>query len=88
MTSAVAAARSVAESMGGRPVSQVIPRPDPQAFAIIMSGREVSPLLQQDIVFFPYPQNSAAGFGVACGSRFSRTGAFDVARSSGRVGAD
>jgi microcompartment protein CcmL/EutN len=53
VTAALAAARDVAEAMGGRPVSTVINRPDAAAWKAIESPPEFNPLIQQEVVFFP-----------------------------------
>lgn len=50
---AIEVGREIAERMGGRPVSDIINRPDPRAWPAIESRREVSPLIQQDVVLFP-----------------------------------
>lgn len=50
---AVDAGRRVAETMGGRPVAEVIPRPDPRAWEGIRSPRQYNPLIEQDVVFYP-----------------------------------
>lgn len=56
-TSDVAAAietgRRTAAEMGGKPVTDVIHRPDPRAMTIINGPRERSPLIQQDVVWIP-----------------------------------
>jgi microcompartment protein CcmL/EutN len=53
VASAIAAGRSLAEQMGGTPVTSVINRPDDAAWNAIESGREFNPLIQQDVVVFP-----------------------------------
>jgi len=60
---AVAAGHEMAQQLGGQPVSQVIPRPDPEAWRGIDSGRQYNPLIEQDVVFFPAytPLASPAG---------------------------
>jgi microcompartment protein CcmL/EutN len=50
---AIAAGLRVAEQMGGQPVADCIPLPDPRAWAAIESPREFNPLIQQDVVVFP-----------------------------------
>lgn len=52
VATAIAAGRSVAERMGGRPVSTVMPHPDPNALGALITPREFNPLIQQDVVFF------------------------------------
>jgi len=63
-TSAVATAiesgRCVAQQMGGRPVTDVIPRTDPRAIVAIVAPREVNPLMEQEVVFFPEYQPLSA----------------------------
>jgi len=53
VSAAVAAGFAIAEQMGGKPVKSVMPRPDPQAWAGIESKPEVTPLMNQKIVFQP-----------------------------------
>ena len=43
----------VAERMGGKPVADVINRPDAEAWKAIVSAREYNPLIQQDVVVWP-----------------------------------
>ena len=50
---AIDAGRLAAEKMQGRPVVDVIHRPDPRAMSCILSEREQNSLLEQDVVFFP-----------------------------------
>jgi microcompartment protein CcmL/EutN len=50
---AVAAGRSAAEQMGGKPVSTVIAHPDERAWPALKSVVEVSPLIQQPVVKNP-----------------------------------
>lgn len=50
---AIAAGLAVAEQMSGQPIATVIPRTDPRAMAAIISQPEISPLIQQDVVYFP-----------------------------------
>jgi microcompartment protein CcmL/EutN len=50
---AVAAGKSAAEQMGGKPVSTVIARPDERAWAGLKSVVEISPLIQQPVVKNP-----------------------------------
>lgn len=50
---AIAAGLAVAEQMSGQPIATVIPRTDPRAMGTIMSPPEISPLIQQDVVYFP-----------------------------------
>jgi microcompartment protein CcmL/EutN len=49
----IAAGRAIAEQMGGRPVTQVVSRPDKDAWTVIESGPEYNPLIQQDVVMLP-----------------------------------
>jgi len=53
VSAALAAGRAAAERMGGRPVTNLINRPDADALKAIESRPEVSPLIQQDVVFIP-----------------------------------
>lgn len=57
---AIAAAAQVAESMGGRPVSTVIPRPEQEALRAVIAPRERNPLIEQDVVFFAHYEQPAA----------------------------
>src|SRR5438874_345263 len=50
---AIAAGRSAAEQMGGKPVATVLNRPDERAWPALESKVEVSPLIQQAIVKTP-----------------------------------
>ncbi len=50
---AIQAGHAVAERMGGRPVVDIIPRPQDAAWGAIVSPPEINPLLQQEVVFFP-----------------------------------
>jgi microcompartment protein CcmL/EutN len=50
---AIAAGRSAAEPMGGKPVSTVINKPDERAWPALRSVVEVSPLIQQAVVKNP-----------------------------------
>ena len=56
-TAAVAAAietgRQIAETMGGRPVADVINHPDRRGWLAIESPAEYNPLIQQDVVTLP-----------------------------------
>jgi microcompartment protein CcmL/EutN len=54
VATAIAAGRAVAEAMNGQPVATVIPRADSQALRVILSPQEFSPLIQQEVVFFPH----------------------------------
>lgn len=45
----------MAEQLQGRPVSNVISRPDPQASGVIQSPEEYNPLIQQQVVVNPRP---------------------------------
>jgi len=53
VATAVAAGRSVAEQMGGKPVGTVLNNPDEKAWPALESQVEVSPLIQQPIVKTP-----------------------------------
>lgn len=53
---AIEVGRRTAEQMGGEPVADVIPHPDPEAMNAITSPPEHNPLIQQDVVFFPQYQ--------------------------------
>jgi len=50
---AILAGQAIAERMGGRPLTHVIPRPHETAWSAILSPAEYNPLIQQDVVFFP-----------------------------------
>ncbi len=50
---AMAAGRSAAEQMGGKPVGTVLNRPDERAWPALESKVEISPLIQQAIVKVP-----------------------------------
>jgi microcompartment protein CcmL/EutN len=50
---ALARGRSLAEHLGGQPVTAVIHRPDDRAWQAIESPRQYNPLIEQDVVFFP-----------------------------------
>lgn len=50
---AIQAGQAVAERMGGRPIVDVIPRPEDAAWGAIASPPEFNPLIRQDVVFFP-----------------------------------
>lgn len=50
---ALAAGQAIAERLGGRPLSQLIPHTDPRAWQAIQSPRQYNPLIEQDVVFFP-----------------------------------
>lgn len=54
--------REIAAQLGGRPVAQLIERPDDRAWEGIQSPPTFNPLIQQDVVFFPnYEPLAAAG---------------------------
>lgn len=53
VATAIEAGRVVAERMGGRPVTDIINRPDQGAWTAIESPREFNPLIQQDVVTVP-----------------------------------
>jgi microcompartment protein CcmL/EutN len=50
---ALAAGRSAADQMGGKPVGTVINKPDERAWPALQSPVEVSPLIQQPVVKNP-----------------------------------
>jgi len=50
---AIQAGQAVAEQMGGRPLADVIPRPQETAWPALISPAEFNPLIQQDVVIFP-----------------------------------
>jgi microcompartment protein CcmL/EutN len=50
---AIDAGKHIAERMGGKPVADVINRPDAEAWKAIQSRVEFNPLIQQNIVFVP-----------------------------------
>ena len=50
---AIEAGREVAIRMGGKPVVDIINRPDEGAWSAIESPPEFNPLIQQDVVHFP-----------------------------------
>jgi microcompartment protein CcmL/EutN len=58
VSAALDAGKTIAESMGGKPVGTVLNRPDPRALASIQSRPEVSPLIQQSVVLDPNPDSS------------------------------
>lgn len=51
--SAIEAGREKAEQMGVRCVAHVVNAPHPRAWAVMDAPREFSPLLEDDVVFFP-----------------------------------
>ncbi len=53
VATAIEAGRRIAEQMNGRPVVQVIRRPDKEAWKAIESPAEYNPLIQQDVVHLP-----------------------------------
>jgi carbon dioxide concentrating mechanism protein CcmO len=53
VAAAIAAGRTVAEQMGGKPVATVLNKPDERAWPALESKVEVSPLIQQPIVKTP-----------------------------------
>jgi carbon dioxide concentrating mechanism protein CcmO len=63
VSAALAAGRRRAETMGGRPVTDFIPRVDPRARPVIIGQREFNPLIEQEVVFFAseQPRNPADG---------------------------
>lgn len=59
VAAALAAGARIAETMGGQPVSDVIPRPDQEALKAVLAPREHNPLIQQDVVFFAHAETPA-----------------------------
>ncbi len=57
---ALARGRSLAEQMGGQPVTTVLHRPDDRAWQAIDSPPQHNPLIEQDVVFFPNYEPAAA----------------------------
>jgi len=55
--------REIAEQMGGRPVAQLIQRPDDRAWKGIQSPPTFNPLIEQDVVFFPNYEPAASPAG-------------------------
>jgi carbon dioxide concentrating mechanism protein CcmO len=53
VAAAIAAGKSAAEQLGGKPVGTVINKPDPRAWPALESKDEISPLIQQAIVKTP-----------------------------------
>lgn len=53
VAAAIEAGKSVAESLGGKPVGTVLNRPDERAWPALRSKVEISPLIQQPIVKTP-----------------------------------
>jgi microcompartment protein CcmL/EutN len=60
LRSAVSRAKRTAEHMGATCVSTIIDAPDPRAWSAIESPREYQPLIEQDVVFIPNDEASAA----------------------------
>ena len=60
VSTAIEAGRHVAETMGGKPVADVILRSDDEATKVIVASREFSPLIQQDVVLLPRKRRPAA----------------------------
>ena len=58
---AIAAGRSAAEQMGGKPISTVLNRPDERAWPALQSPVEISPLIQQPIVKTPNYETTSSG---------------------------
>jgi carbon dioxide concentrating mechanism protein CcmO len=56
---AIAAGKSAAEAMQGKPIVNVINRPDPRAWAALESKAEFSPLIQRYVVMTPSRQAAA-----------------------------
>ncbi len=54
---AIQAGHAMAEKMGGKPVSQVLNRPDEGAWKAINSAVEYNPLIQQNVVINPQRDN-------------------------------
>src|SRR5690348_18087805 len=53
---ALAAGRAMAEMMHARCVSDLIPAPDLEAMRAIVSPAEYNPLIEQDVVHIPKPE--------------------------------
>ncbi len=60
LRTAVRTGRSIAEQMGAQCVTTIIDAPDARAWRAIESPREYQPLIEQDVVFIPHPDASAA----------------------------
>lgn len=56
---ALDAGKATADAMGGKSVSDLIPRPHADALGVIQSGREFNPLIMQDVVFFPTSESES-----------------------------
>ncbi|MBM4005718.1 MAG: BMC domain-containing protein [Planctomycetes bacterium] len=57
---AIDAGLQVANTMGGKPVSTILNRPDPAAWPALDSKREFNPLIQQYVVIEPDPARSSS----------------------------
>jgi microcompartment protein CcmL/EutN len=57
---AIEAGKTVASRMGGRPVVDVVNRPNDDAWTIIESPPEFNPLIQQDVVTIPAQEASGS----------------------------
>ena len=60
VSTAIAAGRRLAEAMGGQPVTDIIPRVDRRAGPVIAGRPERSPLIEQEVVFFPDDQTTSS----------------------------
>ncbi|QDU93393.1 BMC domain-containing protein [Lignipirellula cremea] len=56
---ALEAGTAMAEQMGGKPLTSVLPRPDAEALQAIRSRPEISPLMNQQTVYHPQTQNES-----------------------------
>ena len=65
---AIEAGRAIAEKMGGKPVADVVARPDREALRGIESPREYNVLIEQDVVFFPRFELAGAADGPGDGA--------------------
>ena len=66
LQSAIEAGRALVQRLGGRCVATIINAPDEEAWRAIQSPREVSPLLEAPLVFFPtIPQGTEKELPVA-----------------------
>ncbi len=53
VSAALEQGQRVAAQMGGKPIVAILHRPDEKAWPAINSPKEISPLIQQDVVFIP-----------------------------------
>jgi microcompartment protein CcmL/EutN len=72
---AIAAGKTAAEQMGGKPVGTVLNKPDDRAWPALESKVEISPLIQQPIVKIPnYEQLAKPGEGKTVADNISALG--------------